>query len=624
MKVNKAFIALALSAMSITSICADTAFGYSTGDGSSRHAVRFNLESKQAIAIKVSAEKAKAFNGKTITGISAQFGDPTGGSDFRFYIAKSLDGDAVATATTTSPKTKWTTYELDSPYVIDGEEFYVIASCYYDNEEKKPFVFDESGDFTHGVAYAYANGKWNDLADLNLQYGAPNLRFVISEDVNHNDIAVKSVVLPGMCKEGENVTFSVELFNFGTTTVTSFDLKCAIGDGESLTFPVEGISLAQNEILKYQVPEFLATQTGILPIKIEVDNVSGVDADITDNIYNGTLSIYGNNVNKRILIEEFTGQWCVNCPRGYLAMTNAIAGKEDQYVVVAHHIGGSGVDYFIMYEAYQYSAFYNNGGSTYAPAFMINRLTPVGSNTPVVGEGDIPAQCTVAENTEAYVGITANSAYNPTTRTATITVDIDVYNAPSTGDNRLNVWITQDGIAGIQAGQGSGYIHNHVFRGSLTGYWGDEIALEQGTRITKVYNYTLPEAIKSTYTGLDESKYLDKIMIPTVLENMNVVAFVSAYGANDANAYPVYNATEIKLNASTSGIDDTIDDNTALDMVVAYDEVVVNGATTIEAYTMQGQLLSTGIDRIKLPMGLYIVKATDANGNSSAKKVVIQ
>lgn len=107
----------------------------------------------------------------------------------------------------------------------------------------------------------------------------------------------------------------------------------------------------------------------------------------------------------------------------------------------------------------------------------------------------------------SQLNLTVGNAYEESSRTVNIEVS-----ALSSGDisGKLQVWLVESSIEKMQfipdGSRNLKYIHNHVFRATINGAWGDDIQLVKENELTKSYTYKLDESWKP--------------------ENMAVVAFI--------------------------------------------------------------------------------------------------
>ena len=153
---------------------------------------------------------------------------------------------------------------------------------------------------------------------------------------------------------------------------------------------------------------------------------------------------------------------------------------------------------------------------------------------------------------QPYVGVNINTNYDEATRRLTGKVDLVAYRKPQMANPSLQLLLVQDSIVGNQTNGGSNYVHRHVNRGSLNGYFGEKLGeMADGATVTREIDYTLPESIMSTYDG-NMSKSED---IPTDPKHMYLVAIVGNYNADDPADCLVLNCAAVKFGASTaSGI----------------------------------------------------------------------
>ena len=70
--------------------------------------------------------------------------------------------------------------------------------------------------------WGYADGAWVDVSNRGL--GAPILQFVVEGSADFTDVLVKPVNVQGYCKAGSDISLQGEIFNFGTTPITSLTL----------------------------------------------------------------------------------------------------------------------------------------------------------------------------------------------------------------------------------------------------------------------------------------------------------------------------------------------------------------------------------------------------------------
>ncbi|MDQ6608584.1 MAG: Omp28-related outer membrane protein [Bacteroidota bacterium] len=219
----------------------------------------------------------------------------------------------------------------------------------------------------------------------------------------------------------------------------------------------------------------------------------------------------------RVLVEEYSGTWCGNCPT-ILYGVDLLHQQTDKAIVVSAHLFNG--DPFITSQGNSLAA---NLGITGVPSGKINRTTdwtgPQYENVPQVISQIMP---------KASLGLAINSSVSGSNLSATISVS---YAQPLTGSAKLTVYLVEDKLVYTQrnysstlyAGQANipGFEYNGVIRSVISNLSGDAIA-NNGAAVTKTYSASLPSNILN-------------------IANVKLVAFIT----NDAGT--VINVQEAKL-----------------------------------------------------------------------------
>ena len=210
-------------------------------------------------------------------------------------------------------------------------------------------------------------------------------------------------------------------------------------------------------------------------------------------------------VAKRVLIEDFTGQRCVNCPNA----SEMIESLQEQYgaeniIAVGIHSGpfsktASGRPLSLWTETGDY--YFNSWNIDAQPTGVIDRKTV---SSTYQSWGTIVRDALQAS---APLTLGATTSYDEATRTVTINV-----NAKGVLDvtGKLQLWLIEDNITDMQAmpdgSINNNYVHNHVFRTAVNGQDGEDFSIAWDEEKTVTSTYVLNENWKA--------------------ENMSVVAFV--------------------------------------------------------------------------------------------------
>lgn len=218
------------------------------------------------------------------------------------------------------------------------------------------------------------------------------------------------------------------------------------------------------------------------------------------NIDEGDRLIYVKpaEVGRAILIEDFTGQRCNNCPTG-TEIINGIVDTygEDNVIAVGIHSGPLGFSGtatavgLVTDTGNEYYSHWDKENKMGQPWVIFNRKTSPDSH---YNNWAAMVSTIISEKSNLTVNIA--NAYDAASRTLTTTVGADGLSGSVKG--KLQVWIVEDGVTALQkmpdGSTNKKYIHNHVFRAAVNGTWGEDVTVKEGETTTKQYSYKLPEA----------------------------------------------------------------------------------------------------------------------------------
>lgn len=218
------------------------------------------------------------------------------------------------------------------------------------------------------------------------------------------------------------------------------------------------------------------------------------------NIDEGDRLIYVKpaEVGRAILIEDFTGQKCINCPTGTEIINGIVETYgEDNVIAVGIHSGplgfaGNSKTVGLMTDTgNEYYTRWDKENKMGQPWVIFNRKTSPDSHY-----NNWAAMVGTIISEKANLSVKIANAYDAATRTLTTTVGADGLSGSVKG--KLQVWIVEDGVTALQkmpdGSTNKKYIHNHVFRAAVNGTWGEDVTVKEGETTTKQYSYKLPEA----------------------------------------------------------------------------------------------------------------------------------
>ena len=216
-----------------------------------------------------------------------------------------------------------------------------------------------------------------------------------------------------------------------------------------------------------------------------------------------------------VLIEEFTGVRCVNCPQGSAEIKNLLSIHGERLVAVSIHAGFFAEKY--PQSQYDFSTTEGDALENFLglpegyPTGVINRkLFSSESDLQLEGASSWAGYIFQELEEEAVVSLDVENTWNETNRQLTVDVGGGAFDEIPE-QVRLTVFITESKIIDPQLtpeGIKNDYEHNHVLRKTLTAFDGDVIAasMNSGDLIDESFVYTLPN--------------------DWVVENCNVIAFV--------------------------------------------------------------------------------------------------
>jgi Outer membrane protein Omp28 len=238
--------------------------------------------------------------------------------------------------------------------------------------------------------------------------------------------------------------------------------------------------------------------------------------------------------NRVVLLEEFTGKGCTNCPKGSRELDNLLTQFPDNLVAVSLHAGFFANPQFFPLGVYDLR--------TDEGEFLIDYLSqPIGypsgvvNRTPVNGDMQLglnqwASAITAAIQVPPAIELSIVRTYDAVTRQLAITVN-GIGKEVLNGEIRLSVMLTESGIIDAQDDFEAGgivpdYVHKHVLRDMLTPAAGATI----------LSGITTGQTFSQTYTvALDTS---------WVADNMEIIAFASQVNGSD---FPVIQAASEHL-----------------------------------------------------------------------------
>ena len=222
---------------------------------------------------------------------------------------------------------------------------------------------------------------------------------------------------------------------------------------------------------------------------------------------------------KNLLMEDFTGWSCSNCPAGHEIMDRMV-WEHDNIIPLAIHCGrysapAPGYADLRTPEGYEIWEYFEPDGY---PKGMISRIKSGG--IVLRSSSDWVPMCRTYSKQKANVNLYATATGDAATRKLNIHVEGYYTGKPTGSTNYLCVALTQDDIIAPQLDGTTmlnSYHHNNVLRQYISDVWGDPFTAEKETYFEKDYSITVPEK----HYGLDEGYSTDY-----ELADLNVIVYV--------------------------------------------------------------------------------------------------
>lgn len=210
-------------------------------------------------------------------------------------------------------------------------------------------------------------------------------------------------------------------------------------------------------------------------------------------------------VGRKVLIEDFTGQKCINCPAAIdkIEMMVQQYGEENVIAVGIHSgpFGLASTPTILGLKTETGQEYFDYWQVESQPSGLVNRVGGVKLDQDWAGAVAAEIQKT------SPVNMTLANSYNEATRELQVAVDMTALDDIS---GKLQLWVIEDNIKAIQLFPNNKadreYNHKHVFRAAINGTWGEDVAIASGKTLQKTASIKLADDWKA--------------------ENVSVVAFV--------------------------------------------------------------------------------------------------
>lgn len=218
----------------------------------------------------------------------------------------------------------------------------------------------------------------------------------------------------------------------------------------------------------------------------------------TDTLSNGGGG--GDETVRKILLEDYTGHKCPNCPEAAEEAHNLKLLYGEQLVLLTVHAGSfaevdASGDFTYDFRTVPGVETHDHYGFFYYPAGLVNR-TPYKGST-ILGTAKWQGAIEELISMPQQANITLSAEYNSGTGKLDVTAETEFLEDLS-GTFYIVIYLTESKIIKPQQSESGiipDYEHNHVLRASLNSTWGDLVggngAGSTGEKFTNQYSITL-------------------------------------------------------------------------------------------------------------------------------------
>lgn len=242
-------------------------------------------------------------------------------------------------------------------------------------------------------------------------------------------------------------------------------------------------------------------------------------------------------VSRNLLIMEFTGNNCINCPLGaesvekikqdagadkVISVGLHPEGNINTRPMISKHPKPGTLQNFTCKEATELFKYY--GSPNGFPTAIFNGLKSSMSSD----YGNWMTEASEAFEEPSYVMLDAACDFDDSTRDLTVNYKVN-FSDDLNESISIAVWLVENDILGIQMMPGGAknedYIHNHVLRASLNGTWGENIGnsftstseVNGSASITIADNWVAKNCKAVVIAFQDNDKYVQQVISVNVI-----------------------------------------------------------------------------------------------------------
>lgn len=552
-------------------------------------------------AIQITPEQATKFAGCKVDGVSVGFGSGVR-KDVTIYLTYDLKGQPFLTKDGKVKVNRFNDLMFDSAYTIEaGKGFYVGYSYFCTSAISYPIGFDARTDAyddrADNISFSLdKNTLADNWIDVGPNFGNLSLRAILSGDKLPQANAIpRSLTGTNVVGLNHPYTYTLSFANQSVKPVESLTLELTNGsrtEQRDIQLPV---AVQPNEEGSVSF-DFTFDNIDNNVLQVAIAKVNGMANDSGSDKMAITVTTSASVFPRVNVVEEYTGTYCGNCPRGIIGMEymEQNYGRDNWIGIAIHNYPNDPM------RCYDYEGWVNGCRITGAPMCTFNRQAPTDPSKNVLE--NLHLESSKISNMQVKLAV---SDLNKGSKTAKLTTTITSGSKVSGFRYGIVYVVTEDNVGpynqtnnyGPSLPPLEGYpttgtvsqIYNHVAR--YVSAWGGEYdALPR--QVEAGVEYTHSHSAQFAAVGnVDEANFIVMLV--------------------DSEDHTIVNADKVSVKhggLSATGIESVSAD--ADDAVAVYGHsLVYTGNGSAAVYTVSGAKCAQldGGNSVELTPGLYIV-----------------
>lgn len=407
-----------------------TALGYPGG---------YVLES----AIEIPTFMSKNWQGNKIKTVMIGFGQSTN-KDILLYITNDLQGEPLyMEKVTLTNEMNWNAIDLEKPYEIDGNPFYIGFQTVTPGSSSTisyplgiDLIYTEN---TYADIMGVGDGEEMEYFNIGTAYGSMAIRFEMEGEVQPDfDALPDTLFAEELVDKGNPFEGAFTMVNLGAETITDLDLTVTVGGVELQNVKANPLNLDGTTGIPFGVLGMVEITgdfgdiTGIdLPLDVTITSLKGANGSADfEYTLQGEITVLAESYPRNVVAEEFTGTWCVWCPRGIVGM-DYMREKytKEGFIGIAIHYDDpmETSSYLNMIQTYgvnpstgqlsfpgavmDRSAYFDPAKETLEEYFADLKKVPAVGKIDVVAQYDVESQVIKATSTVEFVDNASDASY---------------------------------------------------------------------------------------------------------------------------------------------------------------------------------------------------------------------